>query len=161
MLEVASLDVSEEKLPCEDVDLREICLEEMKRLNRKDGIDYKLDIPSQSIMIRTNSHYLTQVIEHLLNNANKFTEKGCITLGYETDEPNKKVCICITDTGCGIPKEKHEEVFNRFSKLDSFTPGNGLGLYLCRLIMKRLDGEIKIDPDYTAGTRMVVNLPMD
>jgi signal transduction histidine kinase len=50
-------------------------------------------------------------------------------------------------------------VFNRFSKLDTFVPGNGLGLYLCRLIVKRLDGEIKIDPDYTEGTRVIVNLP--
>ena len=66
----------------------------------------------------------------------------------------------MTDTGRGIPEEKYEEVFNRFSKLDTFVPGNGLGLYLCRLIVKRLAGEIKIDPDYTEGTRMIVTLPM-
>ena len=112
------------------------------------------------MIIQTNVQYLTQVIGHLLNNANKFTEKGCITLSYEADKPQENISISVTDTGCGIPKEKYEEVFHRFSKLDTFVPGNGLGLYLCRLIVKRLAGEIKIDPDYTEGTRMVVTLPI-
>jgi len=160
MLEVANLDVSEEKLPCEAADLRDICTQEMELLNKKPGIEYILDIAPESMIIQTNVQYLIQVIGHLLNNANKFTEKGCITLSYEADKPQENISISVTDTGCGIPKEKYEEVFHRFSKLDTFVPGNGLGLYLCRLIVKRLAGEIKIDPDYTEGTRMVVTLPI-
>lgn len=160
MLEVANLDVSEEKLPCEAADLRDICTQEMELLNKKSGIEYILDIAPESMIIQTNVQYLTQVIGHLLNNANKFTEKGCITLSYEADKPQENISISVSDTGCGIPKEKYEEVFHRFSKLDTFVPGNGLGLYLCRLIVKRLAGEIKIDPDYTEGTRMVVTLPI-
>lgn len=160
MLEVANLDVSEEKLPCEAADLKDICTQEMELLNKKPGIEYILDIAPESMIIQTNVQYLTQVIGHLLNNANKFTEKGCITLSYEADKQQEHISISVTDTGCGIPKEKYEEVFNRFSKLDTFVPGNGLGLYLCRLIVKRLAGEIKIDPDYAEGTRMVVTLPI-
>lgn len=160
MLEVANLDVSEEKLPCEAADLKDICTQEMELLNKKPGIEYILDIAPESMIIQTNVQYLTQVIGHLLNNANKFTEKGCITLSYEADKQQEHISISVTDTGCGIPKEKYEEVFNRFSKLDTFVPGNGLGLYLCRLIVKRLAGEIKIDPNYAEGTRMVVTLPI-
>lgn len=160
MLEVANLDVSEEKLPCEAADLKDICTQEMEQLNKKPGIDYILDIAPQSMIIQTNVQYLAQVIGHLLDNANKFTEEGCITLSYETDTKHENISISVTDTGCGIPKEKYEEVFNRFSKLDTFVPGNGLGLYLCRLIVKRLAGEIMIDPDYAEGTRMVVTLPI-
>lgn len=160
MLEVANLDVSEEKLPCEAADLKDICTQEMEQLNKKPGIDYILDIAPQSMIIQTNVQYLAQVIGHLLDNANKFTEEGCITLSYETDTKQEHISISVTDTGCGIPKEKYEEVFNRFSKLDTFIPGNGLGLYLCRLIVKRLAGEIMIDPDYAEGTRMVVTLPI-
>ena len=52
------------------------------------------------------------------------------------------------------------KVFNRFSKFDTFMPGNRLGLYLCRLITKRLAGEIKIYPAYKEGTRMIVTLPI-
>lgn len=159
MLEVANLDVSEEKLPCEPTDIRGICIQEMEKITRKPGIEYQSDIMEETMMIPTNVQYLSLVIEHLLNNANKFTEKGFITLGYHVDQNQDKICICVTDTGCGIPKEKYDEVFNRFSKLDTFTPGNGLGLYLCRLVVTRLDGEIKIDSGYTGGTRMIVILP--
>lgn len=159
MLEVANLDVSEDKLPCEPTDIRNICIQEIEKISPKLGIKYQLDIAEDTLLITTNAAYLTMVIEHLLNNANKFTEKGFITLGYKVNHSNDQICISVADSGCGIPKEKQEEVFNRFSKLDTFVPGNGLGLYLCRLIVKRLDGEIKIDPDYTEGTRVIVNLP--
>ena len=160
MLEVANLDVPEEKLPCQPTDLKNICVHEMEQLKKKEGIEYKLEITEESMIIPSNAQYLTQVIEHLLSNANKFTEKGQITLGYRVDKSKEEILIYVTDTGCGIPQEKHEEVFNRFSKLDTFVPGNGLGLYLCRLITKRLAGEIKIDPAYKEGIRMIVTLPI-
>lgn len=160
MLEVANLDVSEEKLPCELTNIRNICIQEMERTIHKEGINYQLNMTEQAMIIPTNAQYLTLVIEHLLNNANKFTENGQITLGYNLNESEDKIFINVTDTGCGIPKEKYDVVFNRFSKLDTFVPGNGLGLYLCRLIVKRLDGEIKIDSNYKEGTRMIVCLPI-
>ena len=162
MLEVADLDVSEEKLPCELVDIKSICVQEMDILktSRKSGIEYQLDILEEEIVISTNERYLSMVVEHLLENANKFTITGSIILGCKMDKANNKLLISITDTGCGIPIEKREEVFLRFSKLNSFTPGNGLGLYLCSLIVKRLDGEITIDPKYTEGTRFIVSLPI-
>ena len=76
--------------------------------------------------------------------------------GREGDE---RVYIAVTDTGCGIPPEKYDQAFERFTKLDPFSQGNGLGLYLCRLIVRHLGGEIRIDPEYTEGTRIVVVLP--
>lgn len=160
MLEVASLDVSNDRLPCEPTDIGNICTQEMERITHKPGIEYRLDIIEENLLIPTNEHYLALVIEHLLSNANKFTEKGSITLGYRLNSERNEICICVTDTGYGIPKEKYEEVFFRFSKLDTYVPGSGLGLYLCRLVVKRLDGEIKIDPDYSEGTRMIVLLPI-
>ena len=160
MLEVANLDVSEEKLPCEPTDIKNICVQEMELLEKKAEIEYTLENAEESLYIPTNAFYLTQVIEHLLNNANKFTKQGKITLGYKPDENKKIVTIHVTDTGCGIPIERQEDVFKRFFKLDTFTQGNGLGLYLCQVIVKRLGGKIKIDPHYTGGTRMVVSLPM-
>lgn len=161
MLEVANLDVSEEKLPCASTDIFSVCLQVMERHRTKADIDYRLEISEDSTFIHTNEHYLSQVIEHLLSNANKFTKEGQITLGYQIDETAKKITIYVSDTGCGIPVERREQIFDRFYKLDTFVPGNGLGLYLCQLIVKRLQGEIKIDPEYTEGTRMIVVLPID
>lgn len=159
MLEVADLDVSEEKLPCQSTDIISIFVQSMEQLDKKAEIEYKLENTEESLFIPTNAFYLKQVVDHLLSNANKFTKKGNITLSYKSDENNKVFSIYVTDTGCGIPVDMQEEVFKRFFKLDTFTQGNGLGLYLCQVIVKRLGGEIKIDPHYTAGTRMVVKLP--
>ena len=119
-----------------------------------------MDLPVDPVILSTHEKYLSLVIEHLLNNANKFTEKGTITLRYRMDEAHQQLHISVTDTGCGIPVDKHKEVFERFSKLNTFTPGNGLGLYLCQLIIRRLSGEINIDPTYKEGTKITVTIPV-
>ena len=162
MLEVSNLDVSDEKLPCEPADIHTICYNEMDRIRitAKPGIDYRLDIPEEPLTISTNAQYLALVIENLLNNANKFTTSGSVTLEYHVDKATNHLLISVTDTGIGIPEEKHEEIFDRFTKLDSFVSGNGLGLYLCRLIIKRLSGTIAVDSTYKAGARMIVSLPI-
>lgn len=162
MIEVSNLDVSEEKLPCEITDLNAIFQIEMKRIrtNGKPEINFHLNIPEEPVFISTNRQYLALVIENLLNNANKFTQEGDVTLEFQIDKSSGNLRITVTDTGCGVPADKHKEVFERFTKLDSFIPGNGLGLYLCHLIVMRLSGEIAIDAGYKTGTRVVINLPV-
>lgn len=162
MLEISNLDVSDEKLPCLPTDITRICSNEIERIQMrgKPEISFHLSVPEEPLIIPTNAQYLALVLENLLSNANKFSASGTITLGYEVDNKVDCLRISVTDTGCGIPPEKHEEVFDRFTKLDSFIPGNGLGLYLCRLIIKRLSGTIAIDAAYQTGTRIVASLPM-
>ena len=111
------------------------------------------------LTLRTDEARLQQVLINLLINATKFTTEGSITLTLEK-ESETIALFTVTDTGCGIPADKHKEVFERFSKLNAFTPGNGLGLYLCQLIIRRLSGKISIDPTYTGGTRITVILPV-
>ena len=124
------------------------------------AIECRLDIPEEASVISTNSKYLSFVIGHLLGNALKFTDSGNVTLRYREDEARHELILSVSDTGCGIPVESREAVFDRFVKLDSFKRGNGLGLYLCRLIVKRLSGKIYIDPEYgEEGTRVVIVLP--
>lgn len=161
MLQVASLDVSEEELPLESVDMNTICEHDLYKVIEtvKHGIDCHLEIPQETVFVRTHANYLSLVITHLLDNAIKFTEVGSITLAYQVDSARHKLVLSVTDTGCGIPIEKQEHVFERFSKLNSFTQGNGLGLYLCRLIVTRLSGTIRIDHNYTDGTRVIIELP--
>ena len=68
--------------------------------------------------------------------------------------------ITVTDSGCGIPAEKAEWVFDRFTKNDDFSQGTGLGLYLCRIIAGRLNGNIFVDTTYTTGARFILTLPI-
>lgn len=161
MLEVSTLDVSEEKLPRKPADIIGICRQAMDHLSTREipGVEYRMNMPAGSLIVPTHARYLALVLENLLDNAAKFTRQGSIVLSSRKE--GDKLVLDVTDTGSGIPPEKHEEVFGRFTKLDTFSKGNGLGLYVCQLVIKRLSGEIYIDPDYTGGTRIVIVLPAE
>ena len=107
----------------------------------------------------THPFYLSCVLDNLLSNAAKFTEKGEIRLSCHLDSVKQQLIIAVSDTGMGIPLDKQEWVFERFTKIDSFKPGTGLGLYMCRIIISRLGGTIQVDSDYTSGCRIVICLP--
>ena len=161
MLEVAQLENLSEPLPRSYLDLCALCRSQLRAMKircPKIGLVYTDGIPAEQIAMVTSEKYLGILLAALLGNAYKFTRQGEIRLecGREGDE---RVYIAVTDSGCGIPPEKYDEVFERFTKLDPFSQGNGLGLYLCRLIVRHLGGEIRIDPQYTEGTRVVVVLP--
>lgn len=161
MLEVAYLENLHTPLPCQYTNLCAVCqaqLRIMKVRYPKPGIVYKGAIPVAEIALNTSDKYLAILISALLGNAYKFTQAGTISL--ECDRlGDDRVFVAVADTGCGIPPEKHGYVFERFTKLDPFSQGNGLGLYLCRLIVTHLHGEIYIDSGYTGGTRIVAILP--
>lgn len=112
-----------------------------------------------SLMIHTDSSRLQQVLINLIVNASKFTKQGQITLSLE--QKGREACFAVTDTGCGIAPELHSRLFGRFEKLDEKAQGTGLGLSICRLIIKRLGGDICIDPSYTDGARFVFTHPLE
>jgi signal transduction histidine kinase len=99
----------------------------------------------------TNAFYLSRVIGNLLSNSAKFTESGTITVTCNIEKEKRQLVISVTDTGIGIPADRQEWVFE---------PGTGLGLYICRIIIQRLGGQIRIDTGYTSGCKMVVTLPV-
>lgn len=161
LLEVAYLENLAEPLPCRYMDLGALCrarLRVMKVRYAKPDVVYEERIPDGQIALIGSEKYLTLLLAALLDNAYKFTQRGTIRLECDR-EGDDRVRIAVTDTGCGIPSDKAEYVFERFTKIDTFSPGNGLGLYLCRLIVRHLGGRIAVDPAYTAGTRVVVSLP--
>lgn len=163
VLEIAQLDSNKEDLPLTPVNIHLLCsceMEQIKRLHCKPGIDYRIEGDHEKDMALTNSNHFSLILSHLLNNANKFTEKGSITLSYQTEEEQNRMVVSITDTGCGIPQDKREWIFERFTKADEFVPGSGLGLYLCRQIAYRMKGNIHVDPDYTTGLRIILSIPI-
>ena len=114
-----------------------------------------------SFTIVSDPRRVQQVIINYLTNSCKHTEKGEIHVHVSDSEVPGKVTFSVTDTGCGVPAEKAESIFERFTKLDSFTQGSGLGLSICRLIADKLGGEVKLDTSYTGGARFLFILPLD
>ena len=109
----------------------------------------------------TDVQRMQQVIINLLSNADKFTKRGKITLDFSVNEEKQMAIFSVTDTGCGIPKEKQGLVFERFEKLNEYAQGTGLGLSICKLIVHKWRGSIWIDPDYTGGARFVFSHPLN
>lgn len=161
MLEVALLENRSHPLPRQYTDLCNVCRTQLriaKVRSSRQGVHFAESIPTEEIGLLSNEKYLASLVTELLDNAHKFTEQGFVKLECGRTGSDR-VFIAVTDSGCGIPPEQHDYVFERFTKLDTFRPGNGLGLYLCRLIVRHLGGNIRIDASYTGGTRVVAELP--
>lgn len=107
----------------------------------------------------TNKNMLHRILGALTDNAIKNTEKGNITLKAKTVA--QTLLISVEDTGCGIPADQAENIFERFVKLDSFKQGIGLGLPLSRKLAEQLGGLVTLDTSYYLGARFVVTLPFE
>lgn len=114
----------------------------------------------ENFSMRTNGKYVTLVLTHFLTNAIKHTQEGQITIGCSLDEYPGNACFYVQDTGCGIPADKREAVFERFFKIDSFQQGIGIGLNICKRIAERLNARIMVDPDYNSGARFLLIIPL-
>ena len=110
--------------------------------------------------IQTNENLLKNIINALIDNAAKNTEKGYVTLRADLLN-DKTVEFTVEDTGCGIPEDQAEHIFERFVKLDSFKEGIGLGLPMCRTLARKLGGSVRLDTTYKGGARFIVTLPIE
>lgn len=129
--------------------------------NRKsEDVEIRVATSISHLTIETDRERLLQVLANLTTNAKKCTEHGSITIALEKLPKDDMISISVSDTGCGIPKEKAEEVFERFRKLDSFRQGTGLGLSICRAFVEELGGKIWVDTTYTEGARFVFTHPI-
>ncbi len=110
---------------------------------------------------------LRQIITNLVGNAVKFTAQGhvFINVNGETDtEGNTALSFRIEDTGIGIPKEKRDKIFEKFSQVDGSATreheGTGLGLAIASALVKLMDGEIGVEPGETAGSVFWFTIPL-
>lgn len=113
----------------------------------------------ESLPLLTDDSRLQQLLINLLINATKFTTEGSITLEIQKESDDTAI-FSVTDTGCGIPLENQNRIFNRFEKLNEGAQGTGLGLSICQLIVEQIGGKIWIDPEYTAGARFMFTHPI-
>ena len=115
---------------------------------------------SDDFTIQTNENLLKSIINALLDNAFKNTTNGQIILKADRDG-EKMITLVVEDTGCGIPEQEAEHIFERFVKLNTFKEGIGLGLPLCRMLSEKLGGSVRLDTSYKEGARFIVTIPIE
>ena len=120
------------------------------------------DVP---ISVRTDSVRLTQVLNNLIGNAVKFTERGGVRIDVETFEGRERRFLRfeVRDTGVGVPAEKRGEIFREFVQADSSHArkfgGTGLGLAICKRLVEGMGGEIGVEQAIGAGSIFWFTVP--
>lgn len=113
-----------------------------------------------SLPVNIDNFRFTQVISNFLNNANKFTKTGMITLGCKMNKEQQEICVYVKDTGKGIDDKELMMIFDRFYKTDEFEQGSGLGLSICKVIIERLAGRIEVKSEVGKGSCFSVILSL-
>lgn len=124
----------------------------------KEGVRmfFESDLPDD-YSVAVNQEAIESLLKHLLDNAVQYTDKGVITLSIT--EHDDAIRTSVTDTGRGVAPEMRDHIFDTFREMGNNVKLNGLGLPICKAIVKLFGGDIWLDPDYTEGTRFIFDIP--
>ena len=137
-------------------ELLDECVAEYARL-LPSGVELLTSYPEHDALVELDKLRIKQILNNFLSNALKNTIRGYVEVFYEIDK--HCVRIGVKDTGCGIPQNMLEKIFERFEKVDSFAQGVGLGLSICKSIVDKMNGRIQVYSQLGLGTTFIAELP--
>ncbi|HZG36249.1 MAG TPA: ATP-binding protein [Gaiellaceae bacterium] len=150
----------------ESCDPRELAsgVVESARAYVPEGVVLELDVPEGLPPVAADRGQLRQVLTNLVDNAIKYSPGGgTVALRVEDGDGAGAVRFSVEDRGLGIPSTEHRRIFEKFYRLDPDMTrgigGTGLGLYICRELVRRMDGQIWVESTLGEGSRFVVELP--
>lgn len=166
ILEVTRIEVGEVTLTVEPIDLPEFI--GGLRSSYGDVLEREIalcwDYPADLPVLRSDVGKLRQILQHLINNAIKFTDKGSVTVSARYEREKREVSFSVTDTGVGIPMEARDLIFEKFAQVDSSNSrvyeGAGLGLYIAKKFTEMLRGTIAVEGEVNSGSTFTVILPV-
>ncbi len=132
-----------------------------RELNVKDTLQIRCQLPSTDLRTTFDAEIIHIILDNLLSNAYKYTNTGAIDvqLTYEQDQLNTWSVLRIKDTGCGIPEEYLERIYDRFFQIDhQAQPGTGIGLAMVKELVAVHYGKIDIKSKVGDGTEFCVRL---
>jgi signal transduction histidine kinase len=147
-----------ENIEMEETQVAQFCDELMNQIRDKVQGNVMLTVNAPKMTANLNREYVSHILLHLLANAAEYTPQGgTIWLEYKKRGAHSHQFL-VSDTGRGIPEEKHEDVFKPFLEIRDLTQGDGLGLPICKQMALKMNGDLDIDPQFTKGTRFVLSL---
>ena len=164
ILDVSRLDTDTMRFDMEKLNPFEILneiAEDMKPVIEGKNLKFIINIPKELPNLMGDKHRLSQVLKNLLVNAIKFTDNGSITLGAE--KRDQFIEIYVKDTGIGISKDELKKIFNKFYQAytgdDRKNEGTGLGLFICKQILQKHNGDIWVESDLGRGSVFHIKIP--
>lgn len=124
-------------------------------------LEYNLCDELNQFFIKTDPFRLRQVLDNLISNAVKYTDKGTITVKSELEKEKNRILFSVNDSGIGIKKEDQEKIFNRFmqSENERLKDGTGLGLSICKGLIELMKGEIWFESEHKKGSSFYFTIP--
>ncbi|MFP4474101.1 MAG: ATP-binding protein [Desulfatibacillaceae bacterium] len=172
---VESGQIELEKTPFDLVSLAEKTCEILAPRAGKKGLKLACDVdPAIPANVVGDPYRLRQILVNLIGNAIKFTERGVVTFNVAPeredevvglpDDGSLPVRFTVRDTGIGIPGEKLEAIFDRFTQVDSSTTrqygGSGLGLHIASRLVELMGGEIRVQSSMGEGSTFWFTIPL-
>jgi signal transduction histidine kinase len=159
---VSTASISQDKLTVEEIEFRPIVSQihnAIKYSEEFSGIKFTTDIP-EATGFRTDKRFLYPILSNLIMNAMKYRKNGkesYIRIGIREDV--KGVVIQVKDNGVGIQGEIQDKIFNMFFRGTQSSKGSGLGLYIVKTAVEKLQGKITVESELRVGTTFTVFLP--
>jgi signal transduction histidine kinase len=164
VLDITRIEAGELKLEREELPLSDYLSEVSQNyVPLQQSVALKWVIPDSLPKVNADKLKLTIILQNLINNALKFTEKGNVSVTARVNGSNQHVEIEVKDTGMGIPKEAHALIFEKFQQADPSSTrtygGIGLGLYIVKVFTDLLGGTIRLESEPEKGSTFTLSLP--
>jgi two-component system phosphate regulon sensor histidine kinase PhoR len=132
------------------------------RTHLPETVELELRTPKKVPNVVADPGQLRQVLVNLLDNAVKYSPEGGV-VAISVTNGDSAIRFAVADSGLGIPPSEHRRIFEKFYRLDPDMTrgigGTGLGLYICRELVRRMDGKIWVESKLDEGSTFVVELP--
>ena len=170
ILDISRIEAGKLSLNYDYVDIIKVAKEVINTFDiqaKKVNLELKFESKEKSIVCRIDERLVRQIINNLVNNGIKYTEKGGVTveISKEISDGRYYSIIKVKDTGLGIPEKFQKVIFEEFRQVSegygrSFE-GTGLGLSIVEKFVKRLGGKISVESKLGSGSIFIVRIPVD
>lgn len=164
ILDLSRVESGEIQIKKEDTDINQMCenIKQLFKFRCPDSVKLEFKKPLMTATMKTDANRLIQVLSNLISNALKHTSMGSITYGFNIIKEMKEVEFFVKDTGSGIPPEFIDNIFNTYASQDAEQQkGYGLGLALCKIIVEKLGGSIRVESTVNVGSTFTFVLPFE
>ena len=164
ILDLSRVESGEIQIKKEDTDINQMCenIKQLFKFRCPDSVKLEFKKPLMTATMKTDANRLIQVLSNLISNALKHTSMGSITYGFNIIKEMKEVEFFVKDTGSGIPPEFIDNIFNTYASQDAEQQkGYGLGLALCKIIVEKLGGTIRVESTVNIGSTFTFVLPFE
>ena len=164
ILDLSRVESGEIQIKKEDTDINLMCenIKQLFKFRCPDSVKLEFKKPLMTATMKTDANRLIQVLSNLISNALKHTTMGSITYGFRIIKEMKEIEFFVKDTGSGIPPEFIDNIFNTYASQDAEQQkGYGLGLALCKIIVEKLGGTIRVESTVNIGSTFTFVLPFE